>query len=369
MKKFATHLITINLLIFTMVSGICQTQTPANTKYYGPEHFLLEGTLTADSLKENRYDRLPAALKSAVREPLWNLSKCAAGLSVRFLTNSTKITVKWTLLNDLEMNHMADTGIKGIDLYFNQNGRFQYLNTARPSGKENEYVLAKNLSGEMREYTMYLPLYDGITDLQIGIDANSTIEKPKNRQSESIVFYGTSITQGGCASRPGMAHTNIISRKLNLEVINLGFSGNGKMEAPINELIASFDPLFYVIECLPNMDVTMVQERSAPLVETIRAKHPETPILFVENFNYDNAVLDQLATNQIKEKNAALKEQYQHIQKAGHQNVYYIESTNATGADHEGTVDGVHFTDLGFLRYADFLIEKFNTLALLPKTN
>jgi hypothetical protein len=336
---------------------------------------VLEGTLVPDSLKENPYDRLPASLKSSVREPVWDLSKCSAGLSVRFRTNSTKIAVKWTLLKNFRMNHMADTGVKGIDLYFNNDGDFQYLNTARPKVKdveysaENEYLVAQNLSGEMREYKLYLPLYDGITDLQVGIDSSGVFAKSEKPNAGSVVFYGTSITQGGCASRPGMAHTNIISRKLNLDVINLGFSGNGMMEAPINELISSFDPLFYVIECLPNMDADLVTQRSVPLVETIRAKHPETPILFVENFHYDNAVLDPFATTQIEEKNAALREQYQRIQEAGHKNVYYIESTNATGADHEGTVDGVHFTDLGFLRYADFLIEKFNALALLPKTN
>lgn len=359
----------IFLLLISIFSSFCRAQEVPAITFYGLESFALEGSPVADSLKENPFHRLPASLKALVREPVWDLSQCSAGLSVRFLTNSSQISVKWTLLKDFSMNHMPDTGIKGVDLYYHSNGTFQYLNTARPQGKENEYLLAKNLSGEMREYKLYLPLYDGIIDLQVGIDSDSSIIKPQPNNAGSIVFYGTSITQGGCASRPGMAHTNIISRKLNLDVVNLGFSGNGRMEAPINELIASFNPLFYVIECLPNMDAQLVNERSLPLVETIRAKHPETPILFVENFHYENAVLDPFATTQIEEKNAALREQYQRIQEAGHKNVYYIESTNATGADHEGTVDGVHFTDLGFLRYADFLIEKFNALALLPNTD
>ncbi|MFM1877749.1 MAG: hypothetical protein RLZZ241_615 [Bacteroidota bacterium] len=368
MHLFSSHSI-VAVLLISICIHISNAQEHESLSYYGPEYFLLEGSLIPDSLKENRYDRLPAVMKTTVREPVWDLSKSAAGLSVRFLSNSSKISVKWTLMKNFSMNHMAETGIKGIDLYYLSNGTFQYLNTARPNGKENEFLLAKNLSGEMREYTLYLPLYDGITDLQVGIDSGSTMLKPQKSNLGSIVFYGTSITQGGCASRPGMAHTNIISRKLNVEVVNLGFSGNGKMEAPINELIATFDPLFYVIECLPNMDAQLVSERSLPLVETIRALHSETPILFVENFYYENAVLDPEAFAQIHEKNEALKTQYQNMLAAGHQNIYYISTDNATGNDHEGTVDGVHFTDLGFLRYADFLIEQFKALNLLTQSN
>jgi hypothetical protein len=333
--------------------------------YYGERSFLLEGTQIPDSLKENRYDRLPLSYKELVRKPVWDLSKASAGISIRFLSNSTRISVKWTVLNNNKMSHMAETGIKGVDLYFDNNGTWQYLNTARPSGIENEYLLIKSMPTEMREFKMYLPLYDGVKSIEVGIDSNSVIEKPLKKNRKSIIFYGTSITQGGCASRPGMAHTNIISRKLGIDCINFGFSGNGKMEQPINELISKFTPLFYVIECLPNMDAEQVTNNTIPLAKTIREKRPETPIIFVENFLYESLALDKRAKEIILEKNAALKTEYTKMMDDGFKNIFYISSENATGKDHEGTVDGVHFTDLGFIRYADFLIDKFTQLGLI----
>jgi hypothetical protein len=355
------------LFLFLSIPLLTVSQEVENVVYYGEDSFVLEGTQIPDSLKENRYDRLPLLYKELVRKPVWNLSKASAGMSIRFLSNSARISVKWTVLNDNKMNHMAETGIKGIDLYFNNNGTWQYLNTARPNGIENEYLLINNMPVEMREFKMYLPLYDGIKSIEVGIDANSVIEKPLKKNRESIIFYGTSITQGGCASRPGMAHTNIISRKLNIDCINFGFSGNGKMEQPINELISEFSPLLYVIECLPNMDAEQVTTNTIPLVKIIREKRPETPIIFVENFLYESSVLDKKREEVIHEKNAALKIEYTKMIDGGFQNIFYVSSENATGKDHEGTVDGVHFTDLGFIRYADFLIEKFTQLGLIPE--
>jgi hypothetical protein len=351
------------LLLNLPISG--SSQEMADMIYFGRDYFLLEGTEIADSLKENPYDRLPLSFKEVVRKPLWDLSKNSAGLSIRFLSNSGCISVKWTLLNNFNMNHMAETGIKGIDLYFNNDGKWQYLNTARPVNIENEFMLIRNMPAVMREYKMYLPLYDGIENIEVGIDPGSVIEKPAVSNCGSIIFYGTSITQGGCASRPGMAHTNIISRKLNIDCINFGFSGNGKMEQPVNELIAGFDPLLYVIECLPNMTSEQVTERTVPLVKTIRDKHPETPIVLVENFIYETLALDTAEYSIVTEKNAALKNEYDKLTEAGFSNIFYINSEHATGDDHEGTVDGVHFTDLGFLRYADFLIDEFIRFGLI----
>ncbi len=355
------------ILLFLSIPILSSSQELKNAVYYGEDFFILEGTEIPDSLKENRYDRLPLSYKEIVRKPVWELSKASAGMSIRFLSNSTSISVKWTVLKNIKMNHMAETGIKGVDLYFNNMGNWQYLNTARPSAIENEYMLIKDMSDEMREFKMYLPLYDGVASIEIGIDSNSVIERPLKKNRGSIIFYGTSITQGGCASRPGMAHTNIISRKLNIDCINFGFSGNGRMEQPINDLISEFNPLFYVIECLPNMSAEQVTNSTIPLVKTIQDKRPETPIIFIENFIYESLALDEKKEAMVNEKNAALKTEYIKMIEGGFKNIFYISSENATGEDHEGTVDGVHFTDLGFIRYADFLIDKFVQFGLITK--
>jgi len=364
-KKHKTAHQYIYFLLFLSFPTLTISQELKNAIYYGEDYFILEGTEIPDSLKENRYDRLPLSYKELVRKPVWELSKASAGMSIRFLSNSTSISVKWTVLNDFKMNHMAETGIKGIDLYFNDKGNWQYLNTARPKGIDNESLLISNMAGEMREFKMFLPLYDGLVNIEVGIDSNSVIKKPIKDNRKPIVFYGTSITQGGCASRPGMAHTNIISRKLNIDCINFGFSGNGRMEQPIAKLISELNPAFYVIECLPNMmNAEQIADRTIPMVKTIREKHRKTPIIFVENFIYEPSILDKKMEENINQLNTALKREYTKMMKGGFDNIYYVDSKNATGDDHEGTVDGVHFTDLGFIRYADFLIEKFRQFGL-----
>ena len=356
------------ILFLISIPTLTISQESKNVIYFGEDFFLLEGTGIPDSLKENRYDRLPLSYKEIVREPVWNLSKNSAGMSIRFYSNSNSLSVKWTVLNNFKMNHMAETGIKGIDLYFNNKGNWQYLNTARPEGLDNESLLINNMASEMREFKMFLPLYDGLVNIEIGIDSNSVIKKPLKNNSKPIVFYGTSITQGGCASRPGMAHTNIISRKLNIDCINFGFSGNGRMEQPIAKVISELDPAFYVIECLPNMmSAEQITNRTTPLVKTIREKRPETPIVFVENFIYEPSILDKEMDANIKKLNTALKTEYTKMIEDGFDNIFYVNSENATGDDHEGTVDGVHFTDLGFIRYADFLIDKFVQFGLITK--
>lgn len=362
------QLFIILLLIPFLSIGQHSAEESNDITYYGRAFFRLEGTVIPDALKESPYDRLPLSYKERVRKPVWELSKSAAGMSIRFFSNTSSIRVKWTVLNDFKMNHMAETGIKGVDLYFKNKGNWHYLNTGRPEGIKNESTLIENMSGEMCEFKLFLPLYDGIVDLEIGIDSNSIIKKPLKNKRKPIIFYGTSITQGGCASRPGMAHTNIISRKLNIDCINFGFSGNGRMEQPIAKLISEADPLFYVIECLPNMlSPEQITNRTIPLVNTIRKNNPETPILFIENFIYEASVLDKKMEESLKELNSALHTEYKKMIKSGFHNIYYVTSENATGTDHEGTVDGVHFTDLGFIRYADFLIDTFDRFGLIDK--
>ena len=134
---------------------------------------------------------------------MWDLSKSSAGLAIRFVTDSPYIKVKWEVLNNFSMNHMPDTGIKGVDLYYKNNNEWQYINTGRPQGFENHYTLIENMSNELKEFKIFLPLYDGVKNIEIGIDSSSRIEKAKKNEKQPIVFYGTSITQGGCASRPG----------------------------------------------------------------------------------------------------------------------------------------------------------------------
>jgi hypothetical protein len=247
------------------------------------------------------------------------------------------------------------------------NGTWKYVNTGRPSAIENEAALVSTLPPGNREFKLYLPLYDGTTKVEIGIDSLSIIKKPLPEKKLPIVFYGTSITQGGCASRPGMAYTNILSRKLDVDCINFGFSGNGRMETPVVEVIAGIQASFYVIDCLPNMSPRQVTDSVIPLARAIRSKNPTTPIVFLENIRYAKMPFEASLNNSINDKNQALRTEFDKLIKEGMKGIFFINTEGATGTDGEGSVDGVHLTDLGFIRLADFLVKNFKEKKLVVR--
>lgn len=300
------------------------------------------------------FDRLPAKAEGVVRQPVWNLSLDSTGLYVAFTTDAKQIRARWTLRKEkLALPHMPATGVSGLDLYSRWNGQWMWLANGRPEKQTNEQDMVSNYSGPAREYMLYLPLYNGITSLEIGVPQGASITPLPAPQSKPVVFYGTSILQGGCASRPGMAYPSIVGRMLNWPTINLGFSGNGQSEPEVAKLLAELDPAAYVLDSLPNLDAAKVRERVEPFIKTLRATHPTTPILLVENVVYTNSEFVPAREQNYKDKNAALSEIFVKLRDAGDKNLYYIPGGDLLGTDGEGTVDGAHPSDLGFLRMAE----------------
>ena len=201
---------------------------------------------------------------------------------------------------------------------------------------------------------IYLPLRNGVTSLEIGLPKGSTISagSPRPAGSKPILFYGTSITHGIWASRAGMTHVSMIGRTFGREVINLGFSGNGRMEPEVLKFVAELDPAVFVLDCLPNMGAKDVTERTVPGVKILREAHPSTPILLVEDRNYETGFLVQARRESNEANHAALREAYAALQKEKVPALYYLKADDLLGHDGEGTVDGSHPTDLGFMRQA-----------------
>jgi lysophospholipase L1-like esterase len=349
-------------ILFVFIVWVSLT-AKAQTVYYDASAFPLLGKISDST--ETRYERLPAKLKGVSRPPVWDLGKNTAGLAIRFRSDSRQISVKWEVLNDFSMNHMAATGVKGLDLYCLDNGVWTFVNTARPTKKKSEATIISNMEKKEREFMLNLPLYDGIVSIEIGIDSLAFIGQPKTdlpRREKPVVAYGTSILQGGCASRPGMAHTNILSRRLNREVINLGFSGNGQLDYEIAGLMAECDASLYILDFMPNVNVNQINERTEKFYRIIRSKRPNTPIVFIENPMYPYAKFDLNIQETIREKNKALQAIFEKLKAQKEKNIWLIPSAEMIGTDNEATVDGVHFTDLGFMRYADYLYKNLPDL-------
>ncbi|MBT4502452.1 MAG: hypothetical protein HOC74_32260 [Gemmatimonadetes bacterium] len=326
----------------------------------------IEGRAWNDT--ESYYDRFPARAKGVVRDPVWNLSLHSAGICARFATDADSIDARWSLRSEsLAMDHMPATGVSGLDLYVRaDDGQWRWLGVGRPTEfPTNTVSLVSGLPREQREYLLYLPLYNGVTSVEIAVPADATIEpgppRPPGRD-KPIVFYGTSITQGGCASRPGMVHTALLGRWLDCPIVNLGFSGNGTMDTTVADLLAEMDVAIYAIDCLPNMNPEQVAERTVPLVQIIRQKRPETPIVLVEDRTATNAAVHKARIQHHSAMRAALSGAYDELVAAGDRNLHYLPGEPFMGDDGEATVDGSHPTDLGFQRQASCFLPLLNLI-------
>jgi len=302
------------------------------------------------------FDRLPAKAEGVVRGPVWNLSRDSAGMCTRFVTDSTEISCRWSLIDsNLAMPHMPATGVSSVDLYVrDKDGQWRWLACPRPTQVEMSATLISGLPEGTREYMLYLPLYNGVTRCEIGVPIGSKIEAGPARakkRSLPVVFYGTSITHGGCASRAGMPHPAILGRRLDRPVINLGFSGNGTMDIEIADLLGELDAAVYVIDCLPNMNAARVAERVVPFVKRLRELRPKTPILLVEDRSFSNSFLQPSKQRHHANSRAALKAGFDALRADRIKGLSYLEGEELLG--NEDTVDGSHPTDLGFVRQAE----------------
>ena len=309
------------------------------------------------------FSRLPEQLRGELRSSLVSLGLNSAGIAVRFCSDSPVIAARWRVRNNFSMNHMPDTGIRGLDIYVLDGKVWRYVGTAKPGGKENLSAFIRSSDNTMREYIAYLPLYDGVESLEFGVEPGSSIDKPRNPALTSmgdkkpVIFYGTSITQGGCASRPGMAYPAILGRMLNRESINLGFSGNARMDMALAKAVNMVDFHTLVLDCLPNMNAQMVRDSAEVFIRTVLKQNPGKRIIMVENPEFPNLLLDKKASAEIVEENGEWRALFEKLRREGFRNIRYVKGEGLIGDDSEATVDGVHLTDLGFLRFSESLVK------------
>lgn len=284
--------------------------------WYDARQLPIEGQAWSGNDLDHWADRLPSRLRQTVGEPVWFLSQHTAGLCLRFESDSTRIAARWSVrFEELAMQHMPATGVSGLDLYVRSDGRWRWIGAGRGSGKlESEQVIFTQPAKTRREYLLYFPLYNGIKELSVGIDSDARIDvapaRPVDRKP--IVFYGTSIVQGGCASRPGMAYPALLGRWFDCETINLGFSGNGPLRPQILPALAEVKPSVLVIDSLPNMTPALVTENAESFITELRKFHPHVPTVIVENIIYQTAVPDGPATYHAA-KNIELRKAYDRV--------------------------------------------------------
>lgn len=328
---------------------------------------VIHGQAWGNELKGGYY-RLPYRAKNKVRMPVWDLSKNSAGLSVVFRTNATGIQVRYQVVGSYSMPHMPATGKSGVDLYATDgNGRQRWCAAKYTFGDTIRY----NYSGLSYltnseygyEYQLFLPPYSELKWLEVGVPEGSKFSFEPVSQEKPIVIYGTSIAQGACASRPGMIWGNIINRKLQHPVINLGFSGNGQLDPEFFDLLTEIDAKLFILDNMPNMTndrTPLIYERATEGIRKLRQKS-DAPILLVEHNGYANELSSFEAENSYRKTNIELRRVYNDLQSEGIKKLYYLTKEDI-GFHQDATVEGVHPSDLGMQIYADAYILKIKEI-------
>jgi len=302
------------------------------------------------------YRRLPLKSSYPLPRNVNILANHTSGGQIKFRSNSSKIIINVKLNKNVgNMCHMPATGQFGFDLYIGKPGKQKYYSTAafKVRSKKYQSTLFSSKDKIMREFTLNFPLYSGVKEILIGLDADTKIEAPSQYSIDKpIVIYGGSTIQGACASRPGACHMNIISRKLNMQVINLGFSGSGKLEQELARIMAEIiNPAIYIIECERNSKYKLLSERQEKFIKILRQKHAEVPIMII-TANPRGSESLKIGKRRIKNWNF-MHDLVEKMRKEGDNNIYFVDGSKMLGEDfYECFVDGSHPSDLGFFRMA-----------------
>ncbi len=307
---------------------------------------------------EGNFLRMPLEVSDAVSANLTSLNKNTAGGRVRFSTDSKYIAIKCVMPSPRHMPHMAFSGSAGFDLYRDTDAGSYFVGALMSpvnfNGGEFETIIELSGVGEMRNYTINFPTYSGFTELYIGLQKSASVAAgAKYAYDKPVLYYGSSITQGGCASRPGTCYEAIISRKLNIDHINLGFSGNGKGEQPVVDYIASLDPIIFVSDYDHNApSAEYLEPTHWNLYETFRKAHPTTPYVMISKPDF---VKPRDNTDEVKRR-AVIHKNFMKGIENGDKNLYFIDGESFFAGYCDGgdcTVDGCHPTDLGFYFMAE----------------
>lgn len=317
--------------------------------------------------KENeRFVRMPSDIADKLNENIAYLNKHTSGGRIRFSTDSKSIAVIVKYSSLWEGNNMPLICSSGFILLEETDGGYKHVKTFVPQhtcfGKENHVGFSQScngLSGEMKNYILFFPLYNDVESLTVGLDKDAAVSHGKRYKNvKPVLYYGSSITQGACASRPDNSYQAIISKRNNIDYINLGFSGNAKAEPVMCDYLAGIDCSVFVCDYdhnAPNKEY--LQETHYSLYKDFRAKQPETPIIFVSKPDIEHDL-------DVQKRFEIIKATYDKARESGDKNVYLIDGrTFFEGEDRNAcTVDGCHPNDLGFFRMANVIYGKLEEI-------
>ena len=314
---------------------------------------------------ESPFDRVPAKVKDALPE-VWKNSHSSAGMCAHFVTNSTRIQIRYQLgeeqLGEPNFNVAA---FSGTALYvYDQNQKRWRWAAATPhfilTDQNPNYTLIEGMPRKKRRFRLYLPFRNQILKLAVGIDKDAEWTVVPPRTELPLVYYGTSLIHGAFVTRPGLGTAQIVARELDLPLINMGFSGSAHLELDMAKLLAELKARIYVIDAYHNLIPAMIEERMEPFLDELCSRKPDTPVIFLGAPPVLNAWLKPERL-QIDERKISLMGEIAKKMKKKYANLHYLKGTNFYGSD-DVSIDGIHVNDAAFGHMAKILIRKIRTI-------
>ena len=346
---------------------LVDNQLKENVKFYDVREAPFSVYGLYDMKSGCEFKRMNSEAAKSVSKGVFGLHKNTSGGRIRFKTDSDYIALFVKQSNYWDMAHMTAIGRSGFDMYVRENGVYRYYTSFPPSSdscsynaedirKKGCYTSVRTFpSKKMRDITLNMPLYSGVDEMYVILNDDAIVEKaPDYRYTVPVVFYGSSITQGGCASRPGMSYANIISRHLDADFINLGFSGNAKGEDEMAHYIAGLNMSVFVYDYDHNaLSVEDLKNTHERFFKIIREKQPDLPVIMVSRPK-------KYLTEEEMRRKHIIYDTYRNAFDSGDKNVYFIDGSEMFGCEggEEFTVDGCHPTDLGFFKMAEVIGQK-----------
>ena len=357
MKKIIISLLCISGLALSL-------GTHAQTWYDASEggfHIFGQGW---PQLSQKKFQRLPVTERSRLNNGiLWNASQLSAGLYVRFRTDASSISVRFTLTKQAVQHYnMSSFGQSGVDLYarsdygktFHWLGNHLNYGFGTPATANFRNIVPQNMEGNKEcEYMLYMPNFNGVSKLEVGVDEGASfqyIEVPED--DEPIVVYGSSAVQGSSASRPGNSWANMLGRELDAQIVNMGFADNAKLDEGIFNVMADLKPRVFIIDAMPDMKTMpqLIKERVVAGVKILQAM-TNRPVLLVESPGAPDRLIRPAEEELHTRANEQLREAYDQLTQDGYTNLFYM-SQEELGLNEEDFLDGINPTDLGMKHYA-----------------
>ena len=292
-------------------------------------------------------------------QPMKRYSLYSTGLAVVFRTDSRTIRARWTTGGTSLGHNMVPIARKGLDLYIQRDVEWVYAGFGWPkmNADKHESAVVENMAEGEKYCLLYLPLWDKVLSLELGVDADATIEAAPTPFRHKVVVLGSSITHGAAAGRAGMTYTARMQRDLGIDFLNLGFSGNCKLQPEFARMLAEMEADAFLFDAFSNPSGAEIRERLVPFVETVRRAHPTTPLIFIQTEVRETTNFNERLRKFEEEKRAAAEEGVKALMKKD-KNIYFIDSKGMIGTNHLGTVDGSHPSDEGFMHMAEYLEPK-----------